>query len=57
MHKGFKYLDVASGRVYISCDVVFDETVFPFAKLNPNAGARLRSDILLLHTNLPNPTS
>jgi hypothetical protein len=57
MHKGFKYLDVASGRVYISCDVVFNETVFPFAKLNPNAGARLRSDILLLHTNLPNPTS
>jgi hypothetical protein len=34
--------------VYISRDVVFDETVFPFHKLNPNAGARLRAEILLL---------
>jgi hypothetical protein len=29
---------------------VFDETVFPFSKLNPNAGARLYADILLLPT-------
>jgi hypothetical protein len=28
--------------------VVFDETVFPFADLHPNAGKRLRDDILLL---------
>jgi hypothetical protein len=34
--------------VYISCAVVFDETLFPFHKLNPNAGARLRAEILLL---------
>jgi hypothetical protein len=46
--KGFKCLDVTEGRVYISHDVVFDETVFPSTKLNPNAGTRLRSKILLL---------
>jgi hypothetical protein len=34
--------------VYISRDVVFDETIFPFHKLNPNAGACLRVEILLL---------
>jgi hypothetical protein len=48
LHKGFKCLDVAAGRVYISCDIVFDETVFPFSKLNPNVGTCLRSEILLL---------
>jgi hypothetical protein len=48
MHKDFKCLDVAEGRVYISRDVVFDETVYPFSKLNHNAGSRLRSKILLL---------
>jgi histone deacetylase 1/2 len=42
MHKGVKCLDVTSGRVYISRDVVFDETVFPFSKLHPNAGSLLR---------------
>ena len=31
MHKGYKCLDRTSGRVYISRDVVFDETVFPFS--------------------------
>lgn len=48
LHKGFKCLDVSSGRVYISRDVVFDESVFPFQELSPNAGARLRPEILLL---------
>jgi hypothetical protein len=48
LHKGFKCLDVTGGRVYISRDVVFDETIYPFAKLNPNAGTRIRSEILLL---------
>ena len=41
LHKGYKCLDVSTGRVYISRDVVFDETVFPFSTLHPNAGARL----------------
>lgn len=56
MHKGFKCLDVSTGRVYISRDVIFDQSVFPFAQLHPNAGARLRSEILLHPTSL-NPTN
>jgi len=36
LHKGFKCLEPSVGRVYISRDVVFDETVFLFSWLNPN---------------------
>jgi len=53
-HKGFKCLDISEGRFYIYPDVVFDETVYPFATLHPNAGARLRSEILLLPPHLLN---
>ena len=52
MHKGFKCLDPSEGRIYISRDVVFDEGVFPFASLHKNAGARLKSEIALLHPSL-----
>lgn len=54
MHKGFKCLDPSTGRVYISRDVVFDERVFPFAKLHPNAGARLRAELSVLPDSLLN---
>jgi hypothetical protein len=54
MHKGFKCLEISSGRVYISRDVVFDETKFPFSKLHTNVGARLREEISLLPLNLLN---
>jgi hypothetical protein len=57
MHKGFKCLDPTEGRVYISHDVTFDECVFPFAELHPNAGARLRSEISLLPDALLNSSS
>jgi histone deacetylase 1/2 len=50
LHKGVKCLDITTGRMYISRDVVFDENVFPFASLHPNAGRRLSQDILLLPT-------
>jgi hypothetical protein len=47
MHKGFKCLDISKGRIYISRDVIFDESIFPFASMHPNAGARYHSDVLL----------
>jgi hypothetical protein len=40
--------------VYVSRDVVFDEAVFPFQTLHPNAGALLRREILLLDSALLN---
>jgi hypothetical protein len=57
LHKGYKCLDLKEGRVYISRDVVFDEHVFPFASLHPNAGARLRKEIELLPDMLQNPST
>jgi hypothetical protein len=53
-HKRVKCLKVSTGRVYISRDVVFDETVFPFKSLHPNAGALIRKQILLLDPSLCN---
>ena len=53
-HKGFKCLDISTGRIYISRDVIFDETYFPFAHLHSNAGAQLRKEIVLLPDHLKN---
>jgi hypothetical protein len=39
---------VATGRVYISWDVTFDEDIFPFSKLHLNAEAKLQSTVELL---------
>jgi hypothetical protein len=52
LHKGFKCLDISTGRVNVSRDVIFDETIFPFSTLHPNTGARLRSEIALLPSHL-----
>jgi hypothetical protein len=54
-HKGVKCLDMATGRVYISRDVVFDENFFPFASLHPNAGPLLRKELLLLPSSTTSP--
>ena len=40
--------EISTGRIYISRDVIFDETLFPFSTLHPNAGALLRAEIALL---------
>jgi len=54
MHKGFKCLDIKTGRLYISRDVVFDEGEFPFAHLHPIVGAQLRKDVIILPNHLLN---
>jgi hypothetical protein len=38
--------------MYISCDIAFDETIFPFSTLHSNVGARLRDEINLLPLSL-----
>jgi histone deacetylase 1/2 len=53
-HKGVKCLEVATGCVYVFRDVVFDEAVFPFQNMHPNAGGLLRKDTLLLDPSLHN---
>jgi hypothetical protein len=56
MHKGYKWLEVLSGRVYNSRDVIFDEEVFSFTELHSSAGGCLQAEINLLHTHLlPSP--
>lgn len=35
--------------------MIFDETLFPFEHLHPNAGSRLRNEIILLPDHLANP--
>jgi hypothetical protein len=53
MHKGFKCLDISTGRIYVSHDVIFDESVFLFATLHSTMGAWYSSEVLLL----PPPTN
>jgi hypothetical protein len=55
IHKGFKCPDINFGPIYISRDVIFIESLFPFAKLHANVGMRLQSEILLLPPHLLNP--
>jgi hypothetical protein len=51
-HKGFKCFNVSVGHIYISWDVVFDESVTPFSSLHPNASSHLRDEIELLPSHL-----
>jgi hypothetical protein len=43
LHKGYRCLDLSTSRIYIFRDVVFDEQVFLFSKLLPNASPLLRA--------------
>lgn len=36
---------------------MFDEQVFPFSTLHPNAGARFQAEINLLREHLQNPST
>jgi hypothetical protein len=56
LHKGYKCLDISTGHVYISRDVIFDETIFPFAEIHPRTGAHYTNDVLLL-PDIPRATS
>jgi hypothetical protein len=49
----YKCLDIPIGWIYISRDVVLDESIFRFATLNPIAGARYTSKVLLIPESLP----
>lgn len=59
MHKGYKCLDISTGCINISRDVVFDKNVFSFSKLHNNVGVHLRTEIDLLppHLIFPPPAS
>lgn len=60
LHKGYKCLDMESGRVYVSRDVIFDELIFPFSTnpssnfvpLESNSGST-NLDIDHMHSLLP----
>lgn len=42
----FKWLGIATRHFYISCAIVFDENVFCFATLHPNAYTHLRAETI-----------
>lgn len=50
-------MDPVEGRIYISRDVTFDERIFPFASLHPNAGARLKAEMQILPDILLNSST
>jgi hypothetical protein len=56
-HKGYKCLDICTSRDYISHDVVFDKSMFPFSTLHPNIGVSLSSEFSLLPSSILESTS
>ena len=53
MHKGYKCLDRSTGRIYISRDVVFDETVFPFSTPGVTVAVSTLADAITFPTDEP----
>jgi transposase InsO family protein len=53
LHKGYKCLDVDSGRVYISRDVIFDEGVFPFSRSPPHSPSSMPASTPVFHFSAP----
>jgi histone deacetylase 1/2 len=54
LHKGYKCLHIPTNRTYISRDVVFDETVFPFSQISSDSTlpSSSTSPLNLLHIHL-----
>ena len=46
-HKGYLCLDIHSGRVYISCHVIFKEDSFPFKNLSSSPSPSISSSSFL----------
>ena len=53
MHKGYKCLDRSMGRIYISRDVVFDESVFPYATPGTKVDVSTLEDALSFPSDEP----
>jgi hypothetical protein len=53
MYKGYKCLHIPTNHVYISCDVVFNEDVFPFAIATSPSPPPTADHILLPMLQLP----
>lgn len=50
LHKGYKCLDQKSGCIYISRDVIFDESLFPFAQSVTSISLSHSSKFVSFHT-------
>jgi hypothetical protein len=53
MHKWFKCLDASTSRIYISQDVIFDESIFLIASLHLTVDACYHSEVILLPSTQP----
>jgi hypothetical protein len=54
MHKGYKCLDGAISRIYISRDVVFNESLFPFATPSTISSSSPTIEPVVCHDQLRN---